>query len=462
MSAAVATLCPPAACSSDRGASESLWHVTVLSNFARGYDKYSGCYSKRAIPESTFPDRFFLLPPDEIDIGARKARRLLDRLDIPGNRLLAMRTTVPAADLHENTRTGIGRYVARDFMRVDRLAWLDADDPEGNLVPVTTEEAMALSLRLLRPTLLSYEELRPRTFSILPIARGCQARCPFCFSTASASAEQEQARLDVAHVRRWADLARSRGAERFVITGGGEPGLVPHRQLLDFLAIGRETLGKTVLITNGHHLARCDQAKLVGTLADYHDAGLGVLAVSRHHHDGEINSRLMSLDTDAAAVSDVWRDNRSRWPNLRLRFICVLQQGGVENSSSLQAYVNWAAALGVEELCFKELYVSTSVESVYHQRAANAWSRAHHVPLALVLDFAAQHGLEEASRLPWGAPVFRGTWNGRPLSIAAYTEPSLFWERTQGIARSWNLMADGRCLVSLEDRESCIEPEDIA
>ena len=46
---------------------------------------------------------------------------------------------------------------------------------------------------------------------------------------------------------------------------------------------------------------------------------------------------------------------------------------------------------------------------------------------------------------------------GKPLQVAAYSEPSLFWERTSGLARSWNVMADGRCLVSLEDRASEIE-----
>ena len=40
------------------------------------------------------------------------------------------------------------------------------------------------------------------------------------------------------------------------------------------------------------------------------------------------------------------------------------------------------------------------------------------------------------------------------IRVAAYTEPSLFWERSHGVARSWNLMSDGRCLASLEDRAS--------
>lgn len=137
----------------------------------------------------------------------------------------------------------------------------------------------------------------------------------------------------------------------------------------------------------------------------------------------------------------------------------MLQHGGVTDAAEVADYLSWAAAQGVEEVCFKELYVSTSTESLYFDRAANVWSREHQVSLSIVTGFAEQHGFELASRLPWGAPVYDGSWDGRPMRIAAYTEPSLLWERTNGIARSWNVMADGRCYASLEDRASEIVPE---
>ena len=157
-----------------------------------------------------------------------------------------------------------------------------------------------------------------------------------------------------------------------------------------------------------------------------------------------------------------WRHQRSRWPQFRLRLICVLQKGGVADETALAAYLTWAANQGVEEICFKELYVSTSIESIYHDRAANEWSREHQVPLSLVTGFAERHGFTIESRLPWGAPIYRGEWQGRPLRIAAYTEPSLIWERTHGVARSWNVMADERCYVSLEDRASEITLQEAA
>ncbi len=429
---------------------ETLWHVAVLSNFARGYDKYRRVYSKAGIPESAFPDRFFLLRESELEIGIRKAGGLLAKLDLPGNRLLALKTNAPANALKPNPRTGLGRYIESPEIRVEEVAWLE----DGRPIPTTVEEASALSLQLLQPDLADYQRLRPRSFSILPIARGCQASCPFCFSEASASAEQEQARLDLTRLRDFATAARERGAERFVVTGGGEPGLVRHELLCQVIGAGVAALDRATLITNGHHLARREPDARAAMLRDYARAGLGVLAISRHHHDNEASAQLMSLHTDVGAIAETWRQGLAEWPKLRLRFTCVLQRGGVGDLATLESYVDWAAALGVPEICFKELYVSTSVESVYYRHAANEWSHAHQAPLALVLEFAARHGFTEIARLPWDAPIFQGFWRGRPMQIAAYTEPSLFWERTRGVARSWNLMSDGRCLASLEDRAS--------
>ena len=106
--------------------------------------------------------------------------------------------------------------------------------------------------------------------------------------------------------------------------------------------------------------------------------------------------------------------------------------------------------------------MSTTAESVYHSRAANAWSESHQVPLSVVLEWAEGHGFRVERRLPWGAPIFTAQVDGRDVSVAAYTEPSLFWERSHGIARSWNVMADGSCLASLEDRGSKLEGRALA
>ena len=433
---------------------KKLYHVTVLSNFARAFDKYSLCYAKTGIPESTYPDRFYLLERSELEIGYQKASRLIEKLAIPGNRLIALETEVDPRLIQENTTTGRGVFIQSGHIRLSGLYDLELNDSGIAMRRAVVEETTAASLRLASHQFQEFAALRPRTLSILPIAQGCQAKCAFCFSKASISADQAPYRPDWDAVGAWLDKAAAQGAERAVITGGGEPTLLPFAQLEKLIGCCAARFSKVVLITNGHTFATLAEAERITRLRALHDAGLRVLSLSRHHADAQRNERIMKLNTPVEALAGTWREHRHLWPNLHLRFICVLQDDGVEDEATLEQYLTWAADQGVEEICFKELYVSTSTESMYFDRAANDWSRHHQVPLSLVTGFAAREGFSVAHRLPWGAPVFTGEWAGRPMRIAAYTEPSLYWERSHGIARSWNVMADGHCFASLEDRAS--------
>src|SRR5436305_6797709 len=98
-----------------------LYHVTLLSNFARAFDKYGRTYSKAHIPESRFPGRFFLLRRDEIAIGVARARSLLDKVRLSGDRLLALQTHAGSGELLPNTWTGLGQYIERDWVLIDGL-----------------------------------------------------------------------------------------------------------------------------------------------------------------------------------------------------------------------------------------------------------------------------------------------------------------------------------------------------
>lgn len=439
---------------------ETFYHATVLSNFARGFDKYSMSYSKARIPESTFPDRFFLLRRDELGIGIRKATPLIDKLGLDGNCLIVLETNINPESLHPNETNGRGQFISSDSITLTGIHKLECHG-EIKLQPIAIEDAMAASLRLLNREFRSFRDIRPRAISFLPVALACQAKCPFCFSKASVSSDQPVAKPDWANAQAWLSRARINGAERAVITGGGEPTLLGKELLLRLISECADRFAKVVLITNGHTLTSRNTNQSTRLDALY-SSGLRVLVISRHHYDSEHNSRLMNLDTPVESLVHTWRANQHRWPHLRLRLICVLQKSGIEDNATLERYISWAAEQGVEEICFKELYVSTSAESIYHDRSANSWSRQHQVPLSLVTNFAGREGFVIEDSLPWGAPIYRGLWHGKPMQIAAYTEPSLFWERSQGVARSWNVMADGRCHVSLEDRASEIKLEDFS
>lgn len=70
-----------------RNFTKTMYHVTTLSNFSGGYDKYSGRYCK--LPKNTFPDKFHLLHKGEIEIGLKKHKNFLAKLLLMAtNRLL--------------------------------------------------------------------------------------------------------------------------------------------------------------------------------------------------------------------------------------------------------------------------------------------------------------------------------------------------------------------------------------
>ena len=423
------------------------YHVTVLSNFARAYDKYSRCYSKAKLEKSTFPDRFFLLDREEIEVGVTKASKLLDKLKLHGNRLLVLEARVDPADLHPNQRTGLGKFVRRPWIKLSGVYGIDED---GGLRAERIEEVAAQSLALNMVDTRSFEELRPRSISILPIARGCQAACPFCFSRASISVDQGSGSPNWRRVESVLEAAAERGAIRAVITGGGEPSLLPSDDLHRLIGLCADRFDKVVLISNGYTWAKLEERDRLDSLGALQAAGLTVLSVSRHHHLNAQNAELMGLDTQSERLAATWSRYREKFPRMSLRWVCVLQRNGIASFSDVEAYLRWAVSTGVPEVCFKELYVSSSVESVYHSNESNDWSHRHQVPLDVVLQHAERRGWARASELPWGSPIFLCG----PLSVAAYTEPSLLWELSSGVCRSWNLMADGRCFASLESRYS--------
>lgn len=417
-----------------------------LSNWLRGFDRYAMAWSKAHIPESTWPTASYLLREDEsLAPGLAKARRLVERLAIPGDRVLALRARLPVGDggarPNDVTGTGIGWRWPSPVVPLTGVAWVEGDA----LVPTRHEEVTARAFRLADAHLAPWEACRPRSFSVLPVARACQASCAFCFSKASASDLDRQRDLPLDAVWRWADEARHRGAERAVITGGGEPTLLPDDRLVALVRGLADRFPSTLLITNG---SRLDAARL----RSLRDAGLTTLAVSRHGLDPAHDARIMGLAVDGAGVAAA-----ARAVGLRTRAICVLQRDGVATAADVASYVSRAARDGFDDVCFKELYVSSLSENPWGASAVNAYCAEHQAPLRVVLEAMESLGFAQAGALPWGSPVFVGAVDGRAVRVAAYTEPSVGWERTNRLVRSWNVMADGECLASLEDPTSTIE-----
>ena len=177
-----------------------------------------------------------------------------------------------------------------------------------------------------------------------------------------------------------------------------------------------------------------------------------MLSVSRHHFDQAKNAEIMHLDVPSESIALAFKE--SCLEHLQLRWVCVLQKGGIESKEDVLKYLTWTASQGVKSVCFKELYVSSSTESVYYEKGSNQYSYDRQISLSVVTELAIEQGWKKLGELPWGSPIFEVKIEGVCISVAAYTEPSVLWELNNGVCRSWNLMANGLCYASLERLDS--------
>jgi pyruvate-formate lyase-activating enzyme len=280
---------------------------------------------------------------------------------------------------------------------------------------------------------MSWAECRFLSCSVLPVARACQCTCRFCFSHSSISAlPRRRGGWDPAALLDHYHWARSRGATRLVVTGGGEPMLDPEA-VIEAVRLGRQVWDEVTCFSNA---ARIDAA-LAGRLAD---AGLAYLCWSRHHWDDERNRAIMG---DAApSLAEV----AARCRGLALRATCVMHRGGIETAGDARRYIAVLREIGVREFTFKHTYVAYE-RSLFRESSEDAWCRAHQVEG----DLFDGEG-EVVFALPWG-PRVRDIEGVR---VCFYQEPTPQWELEHRLCRSSNLLSDGSVHASLEDSQSLL------
>ena len=290
------------------------------------------------------------------------------------------------------------------------------------------------------PLASPWHECRFLTCSVLPVRVACDLACAFCFSRSSLSALRHEPSvwrsLPVRDHFRW---ARSRGATRLVITGGGEP-LLRADDALWLVDEGRAVFDEIALFTNGTHLTR-DLARALAS------AGLSYLCWSRHHPDDEACRRLMGPGAPPLhQVLDAAQD-------LVVRATCVMARGFVDDTASAWRYIDALRPWGVRQFTFKHTYVAYP-RSLFRDSPEDAWARAHQIDF----DPFANEGAGEStvlSTLPWG-PVVRRIRRIEELDVCHYREPTPEWELSQRLCRSSNLLSDGSVYASLEDRRSLL------
>ncbi|MEQ8785343.1 MAG: radical SAM protein [Pirellulaceae bacterium] len=276
-----------------------------------------------------------------------------------------------------------------------------------------------------------WHDCRFLTCSVLPVRVACNLACPFCFSKSSISSLKFEAadwrRMDV---ETYYEYSRSRGANRLVITGGGEPLLRP-REVVSLVRRGRAYFDEIALFTNGARLT----SELSRQLAE---AGLSYLCYSRHHH---LDQRCRQLMGDGAPRL---ADFVTAAGGIPIRATCVMTRGWIDSRQAVDDYLAELARYGIREFTFKHTYVAYE-QSLFADSPANDWSRRHRVD-----DDPFTGRGEVVGELPWG-PRIRQLDSFR---VCYYFEPTPVWELENRLCRSTNLLSDGAVYASLEDQRS--------
>lgn len=426
------------------------YHVTLCSNLIKGLNKYKLEYDKSLISNLKY-NELFLLKFEDLHLGINKYLDVLNKYGKKDDYLVILETCVEDCDvlLNDITGTEIGYYKKENshLIKINRI--LNLCNEELILEEVLSDSYL---LNYNSDEFINYNDILPRSISFLPIAIGCNAGCPFCFSKNSISLVAKQKLIDIDSLRPYYEKARELGVNRSVITGGGEPSLVKKEKLYGYIRFMKEYVDKVIMISNGQVYTKGSDEETINHLKELESNGLDILCISRHGYDNSLNSKLMYLDTNTEQILRV----QSEIDKLKIRLICVLQKLGVEDEFSLIKYLDFASEYKVKEICFKELYVSTSKESVFFDLEGNNYCRRNQVPLAMVITYLETNGAKKVSELPWGSPVYEYVHKGHLIKIACYTEPSVFWEQTNKVCRSWNILSDGRCFGSLEVVDSLI------
>jgi cyclic pyranopterin phosphate synthase len=271
------------------------------------------------------------------------------------------------------------------------------------------------------------------TCSVLPVRRACNLNCPFCFSKSSISALGDEATFwDTIDLERYYAFACERGTVRLVITGGGEPLLLP-KVTLCLIREGRRWFDEIACFTNGTYLTR----PLAQALTD---AGLSYLWYSRHHYDDMVCRSLMG--ETAPRLDDFFEAVQG----IPVRATCVMAQGYIDTPEAVERYMEVLSSFGVREFTFKHTYIAYD-RSVYGDSQQNQWARKNRI----ASDPFSQRG-EVIDRLPWG-PEIRRVGDAK---VAFYYEPTPIWEKENRLCRSINLLSNGNVYASLEDQQSLL------
>lgn len=230
----------------------------------------------------------------------------------------------------------------------------------------------------------------PITFTPYASVKPCSARCGFC----SENLRKTEGGTSASRLRPAPDyfdgLSRALRALRGVPLSWSLSGLETSDDA-DWMLRLFHTLAASegegpvvegrVLYTNGAGFAGPQGEVLRRALTRF---GMSWLELSRHHHEGAVNQAIMRFRPEVAIGDQTVFERTARQlaDAVALRFVCILQRGGVAQPPDVAAYLAWARQCGAGTVVFREF---SRLDDGYRDNATARYLRAQRVSMDALL-----------------------------------------------------------------------------
>jgi hypothetical protein len=207
----------------------------------------------------------------------------------------------------------------------------------------------------------SYQVAQPVTFTPYAATRPCSARCLFCSENLRTGSRGTPAALLRPGPDYFAELGLALNQLEGLPLSYSLSGLETTDDadfmcaLLDSLSqhAQRSPVEQRVLYSNGAGFAGSARARLLARLSSFE---LSWVELSRHHFDAERNQAIMrfrdgQLQREAAGFDSMLAALREAHA---VKLVCIVQRGGIDSAETLDQYLSWAQARGVNSVIVRE------------------------------------------------------------------------------------------------------------